>query len=357
MSTIPQAPALPATPRPIISIGAGGIVRDAHQPAYRGAHFPVHGVFDRHRGRAEALAADFGIGEVYDSLEAAVTAAPAGCVFDVAVPATALVELIPQLPAGANVLIQKPLGEDLEAAQQLRTICQDRRLNAAVNFQLRFAPFIIAARHLVDSGAIGRLHSLDLRVTVKTPWDLWPFLRGIPRLEILYHSIHYVDLVRHFMGEPQGVYARTTRHPAYPCLAATRTGMIMDYGDEHTAAIVTTHGHDFGQRHQESYIRWEGTDGAIRAQMGVLMDYPAGADDVLEVCRGTGEGAQWEPIPLEGTWFPDAFLGTMASVMCHADDPETPLPTQVDDACETMAVVEAAYLSSASGATAIPRDE
>ena len=50
---------------------------------------------------------------------------------------------------------------------------------------------------------------------------------------------------------------------------------------------------------------------------------------------------------------PHAFIGTMASVMAKAEDPSRPLPTSVDDALRTMAVVEAAYLSSASGSTPI----
>lgn len=235
----------------------------------------------------------------------------------------------------------------------LAGMCRTKRLTAAVNFQLRYAPFVIAARHLIDSGVIGELHSLDLRVTVHTPWHLWSFLQDIDRLEILYHSIHYIDLVRSFFGEPSGVYAKTTKHPACAHLAATRTGILFDYGEKIAANIVTTHGHDFGERHQESYIRWEGTKGAIVARMGVLMDYPQGRDDMLEYYSSDTAG-QWQQVPLQGAWFPDAFIGTMASLMRRADDPAAELATHSDDALQTMAVVEAAYESSETGATPIP---
>jgi predicted dehydrogenase len=36
----------PSTPRPIVVIGAGSIVRDAHLPVYAGLGFPVAGIFD-----------------------------------------------------------------------------------------------------------------------------------------------------------------------------------------------------------------------------------------------------------------------------------------------------------------------
>jgi len=35
---------LPSAPRPIVVIGAGGIVRDAHLPIYRRLNFPVAGI-------------------------------------------------------------------------------------------------------------------------------------------------------------------------------------------------------------------------------------------------------------------------------------------------------------------------
>ena len=47
---------VPSRPRPIVIIGAGDIVRDAHLPAYRKAGLPVAGAFDLRREVAEARA-------------------------------------------------------------------------------------------------------------------------------------------------------------------------------------------------------------------------------------------------------------------------------------------------------------
>ncbi|HWA24049.1 MAG TPA: Gfo/Idh/MocA family oxidoreductase [Lacunisphaera sp.] len=347
---------LPRSPRPIVSIGAGGIARDAHLPAYQLAGFPVAGVFDLDQAKAAKLATDFGIPRVFGSLAEAVTQAPAGAVFDVAVPASALAGLLPALPDGAPVLIQKPFGENLAAARALLAPCQRKRLQAAVNFQLRTSPGVVAARQLVAEGAIGELHDLEVRVTVYTPWQLWTFLEGIPRVEILYHSIHYVDLIRSFLGEPKGVYAKTVKHPRAARLAATRTTMALDYGEATRATITTNHGHNFGGEHQESYVKWEGTHGAIKLRLGLLLDYPRGEPDSLAVCvmGPDGQPGPWRNVPLAGNWFPHAFIGPMAAVMRFADGETTDLPTRVADAVRTMAVVEAAYESSARGATPVP---
>ena len=352
----PLAALLPRRPRPIVVIGAGGIVRDAHLPAYRLAGFSVAAVHDLDFDRARRLAADFGIPTVSPALAAAVAGAPAGAVFDVAVPASALFEVLSGLPDGAPVLIQKPFGQDLAQARELLALCRRKQLRAAVNFQLRYAPAVLAARELIASGAIGELHDIEVRVTVHMPWHLWSFLERSPRVEILYHSIHYLDLIRSFAGDPEGIYAKTLRSPLAPRLHSTRTAMILDYGDRLRATVTANHGHDYGLRHQESYVKWEGTRGAIKTQLGLLMDYPRGVRDYLEVCSfAPGSPArEWREEPLAGSWFPHAFIGTMAGVMRHADGEAGEPPTRVEDAARTMALVEAAYESSARGATPIP---
>jgi predicted dehydrogenase len=353
-SDVLQEPLLPRRPRPIVGVGAGAIVREAHLPAYRLAGFPVACVTDVNVEKARALARDFGVPRVAETLAEAVREAPERAVFDVAVPAPAIPRVLAELPDGAAVLIQKPMGENLAEARAILDVCKAKGLDAAVNFQLRFAPCVMAARDLVARGTIGMVHDVEVRVTCAMPWQLWTFLFGVPRMEIVYHSIHYVDLVRSFLGEPAAVYCKTLRHPKQMELASTRTAIALDYGDVIRATVTTNHGHEFGLRHQESYFKIEGTAGAIKARIGVNLDYPRGLPDELEYCRLGGASPEWRGLPLVGSWFPRAFVGTMASLMRHADGETTELPTRVEDAFRTMAVVEACYASSDGGGVSIP---
>lgn len=349
-----QTPVLPKSPRPIVIVGAGGIVRDAHLPAYKKVGFSVHGITDLAREKAEALAQEYAIPNVYHSTDEAVRHAPPDVVYDVAVPASATLSVLEALPAGSVVLMQKPMGENLQEARAIRDLCRERRLTAAVNFQLRYAPFIMAARSLIEQGVIGEVHDVEVRVLVNTPWHMWAFFETIPRVEILYHSVHYLDLVRSFLGEPQGIYAKTLKHPLQPKLASTRSALLLDYGEVTRATITANHGHSYGLRHQESYVKWEGTQGAIKAVMGLLLNYPKGMPDALEYCTTeNGRLTEWRSVPLEGSWFPDGFIGTMSSLMCFAEGSSNALPTSVEDAYKTMALVEAAYLSNESGATPV----
>jgi predicted dehydrogenase len=337
---------------PIVLIGAGGIVRDAHLPAYRKAGFQVHSIYDLVPSRARALAKEFEIGCVALSLEEAVGSAPSNAIFDIALPASEFLPVLAQIPTGSTVLLQKPMGQNLKEASTIRELCRSQKLTAAVNFQLRRAPAVTEARAMIAEGRIGTLHDIEVRVNVYTPWHLWTFLEKTPRVEILYHSIHYIDLLRSFCGDPARVYAKTLKHPSSPKLAATRSNIILDYGDAVRANITTNHGHNFGLQHQESYVKWEGTEGAIKAQLGLSMNYPKGERDYLAVVK-IGNERDWEQIPVEGSWFPDAFAHTMQSLMDFVSGRSPTLATSVDDAYRTMAVVEAAYESNADGGTAV----
>lgn len=337
---------------PIVLIGAGGIVRDAHLPAYRKAGFQVPSIYDLVPSLAQALAKEFEIGRVASSLEEAVGSGPSNAIFDIALPASEFLAVLAHIPNGSTVLLQKPMGQNLEEAGAIRELCRTRNLTAAVNFQLRRAPAVTKARTIIAEGKIGTLHDIEVRVNVYTPWHLWTFLEKTPRVEILYHSIHYIDLVRSFCGDPASVYAKTLKHPSSPKLAATRSNIILDYGDSVRANITTNHGHNFGLQHQESYVKWEGTEGAIKAQLGLSMNYPKGERDYLAVAK-IGNAGDWEEIPVEGSWFPDAFAHTMQSLMDFVSGKSPTLPTSVEDAYHTMAVVEAAYESNAGGGTPV----
>jgi predicted dehydrogenase len=348
-------PELPQHPRPIVILGAGGIVHDAHLPAYEKAGFPVVGICDRDLPRAQALADRYGIGSVTGSVTDAVTDAPPDAVFDLALMPEHYPEALEALPDGAAVLLQKPIGNRWDAVVRVAEICRRKRLVAAVNTQLRFAPYVSVARAAIADGVIGELYDLEIQVEVNTPWEIFPSVLALDRLEINMHSIHYLDLVRSFVGDPASVSAVTVRHPE-KAHANSRSGIVLHYPERPLRAIVTTnHDHHFGPRYEQSSIKWEGTKGAIRAQMGLLMAYPEGREDLLEIQLDADPRPTWRPLGFDGTWFPDAFIGSMGALLRYLEGSVPNLPTGLDDVLVTMAVVEAAYESSATGGVGLDR--
>jgi predicted dehydrogenase len=344
----------PKIARPIVILGAGGIVRAAHLPAYAKAGFPIVAIADSASGKAAALASEKGIANSFDSIEEAVRFAPSDAIYDVAVPASQIMTILPQLPAGAAVLMQKPMGDTLDDARAIRDFCRQRGLVAAVNFQLRYAPNNLAAVALERAGLLGELHDMEVQVRTHTPWELWDFLATAPRLEILYHSIHYLDLIRSWLGNPLGVYAKTVRSPQHRSLAATKSSIILDYGEWKRVFVVTNHGHDLPSETHHSFVQWEGTGGAIRIDMGVNLDYPKGVPDTLAYAIRESPGRQWKSLPISGNWFPDAFVGSMGALQAYVEGSVAELPIGFESAYETMALVEAAYRSSARSAEPLP---
>ena len=349
MTHLRQAWAVPSKPRPIVIIGAGGVVRTAHLPVYRRLKFPVAGLYDVNPDASRDTARRFGVSTVFSSLAEA--AASADAVFDLAVPGDQIAGVLKELPRGAAVLIQKPMGEDLATARSIVGICRELGLVAAMNFQLRFSPNVLALRDLVASRALGEIVDIEVRLVVKQPWRLWTFLEGAPRLEILYHSIHYLDTIRALVGEPRGVYCRAVAHPSMLEFRDTRSTIILDYGETLRCSLLLNHTHEHEGTHGASFLKVEGTKGAAQLTLGVNIDYPNGPRDTLEVALEKG---QWQAVDLRGSWFIEGFEGPMSNLQRFVAGEDAALVSPVDDAIRTMAIVEACYQSSASGGTPIP---
>jgi predicted dehydrogenase len=352
LTGLSQAWPRPSRPRPIVGIGAGAIVRTSHLPAYARLGLPVAGLFDIRPDAARETARAFGVATTYASLDEA--CAQTDVVFDVAVPGEAVAGVIARLPAGSPVLIQKPMGLDLAAARSILRICRERQLVAAMNFQLRFSPNILAITDLVARGALGTLTDIDVRIVVRQPWEQWSFLRGTPRLEVLYHSIHYIDTIRRIAGDPQGTYCRAVSHPDLPDFSDSRSSIILDYGNRLRCSLALNHTHRHDMTHRASCMTIEGTNASVFAVMGVNLEYPTGLPDRLEVAEA---GAGWRDVPLRGSWFTEAFEGPMSNLQRFVTGEDDTLVSPVDDAIRTMAVVEACYTSSAGGGTPIPAVE
>jgi predicted dehydrogenase len=342
---------MPIAPWPIAIIGAGGIIRDGHLPAYHKAGWNIFGIYDPERAKADFLAHEFEIKNVFESLGQMITVAPKEIVYDVAVPASVLPEVLSQLPDNATVLMQKPMGENIEEAVIIRNICKAKNFVAAINFQMRFIPAVSVAKKMIQAGVIGELHDMEIRMNIYHPWHLWKFLYGLPRMEMLYHSIHYMDLLRYFFGDPVKVYAKTLKHPKMMQLASTRSIIILEYDDIIKAHINTNHGHEFGLKYQESFIKFEGTKGAIKTTLGMNINYPEGVPDTFEyVILEADKPPKWETVSFHGaSWFPDAFMGSMANLMCYREGSSANLVNSIESGFKTMQLVEAAYESSGNG--------
>ena len=345
--------ASPSDPKPVIIIGAGGVVRTAHLPAYKLAQIPVKGTLDLNMQRSRALASDFEISNVYSNIAEAVADNGTNVVYDIAVPPNAIINILKELPEGAAILIQKPMGTDQNQAREIRTICRIKDFKSAMNFQLRFSPMMLAVKDAIERGWLGELLEIEVHLNIHTPWKIFPFLIPMKRVEIAVHSIHYLDTIRAMAGNPKGVFARSMRDPRVEDFAQTRTSVILDYGDTLRSTLSINHNHQYGRKFQSAWFRFEGIDGSMMVKLGVCYDYPNGEKDELWFCKN---GGQWEQIPLNGSWFIESFMGTMQNIQRYDSGEDNELYASTEDAYQTMALVEACFKSMSDPARRLVLD-
>lgn len=327
-------------------IGAGGIVQGAHLPAYRKAGLPVHAITDINPDKAQSLAEEFGIPHVYQSVEV-LLADPAIEVVDIAVPASEQPALLlAALNAGKHVLAQKPLATTVEAAIELASKAEASGLLVGVNQQLRFDEGIAAAHEMVQRGWLGELSGLSITVNLDTPWDLWDWAQSMERLEVMIHSIHYHDVVRWFLGNPSKVFALAGRTAGQAPIGETRTVSSYLYDSGVVAVVHANHVNKGGDNLAE--FRIDGSEGSLRGTLGLLYDYPVGRCDTLDVKSSVVPTDGWVPYPVTQRWIPDAFIGTMGSLLAEIAG-EGVRRSPISDNVDTVKLVHALYQSIESG--------
>jgi predicted dehydrogenase len=326
-------------------VGAGDIVVNAHLPAYRIANFRVAGIYDIDKNKAKLAAQLFNIPIVFDSLEQLLESDEIEVV-DIAVPTKFQLAIVKKAAeAGKHMLCQKPLAETLAEAVAIVDLCARAGVRAAVNQQMRWAPGIQASRNIVERGWLGSPLQGTIQVNVSTPWELWPWITQVDHLEVMYHSIHYLDSIRYVLGmKPESVYADGARFPGQVCKGETRTLIHFKFPGETRGLVYDNHNNINPQDDWYAMFRFEGTEGSIQGTNGALYNYPVGREDTISFYSRLLEAGRRYAPPLEGRWFPHAFMGSMGELMRAIEENREP-DNSVADNLITMQMVFASYRS------------
>ena len=145
------------------------------------------------------------------------------------------------IAAGKHLLCQKPLAADYASAVHLVALARERGVKLAVNQQMRWDAGIAVAKQLIAQGALGAPADARIEVSVRTPWHMWPWLAQQERLEIMFHSIHYLDALRYLFGDPVRVSSFHSRWPGQPEVGETRTLTVFEYADDLRVTIDVNH--------------------------------------------------------------------------------------------------------------------
>lgn len=338
-------------------VGSGFIVRDCHLPAYRKAGFNPLAVASRTLANAEEVARRHQIQLVYPTYEALLDD-PSIEVLDIAVPPNLQLSLIKQACARGTVkgiLAQKPLGMNLSEAVEAVNLCDRAGITLAVNQNMRYDQSVRAGKALLDAGYLGEPVLATIEMRGIPHWMPWQKDLGWVTLRIM--SIHHLDAFRYWFGNPERIFCSVRPDPrtSFP----HRDGIcayILEFPNLMRAVGLddTWTGPAKEGAPGDIYIRWriEGTEGLAIGDIGWCKD-PYTTPSTIRFAR-KGEIAFQQPVWSE-SWFPDAFIGTMAQLLCALEQGREPEISGRDN-LDTMALVEAAYRSTEIQAAVNPRE-
>jgi len=344
---------LPTLPRNrgvgIGCIGSGFIMADCHLVAYRAAGLNPVAITSRRIKKAKAVAKRHGIASVYPTYQA-MLADERVEVVDIAVPPDVQFEVIREVvrhPHIRGVLVQKPLALNYAQARKVVDLCRQAKITLCVNQNMRYDQSIRACKCLLDRDSLGEpvLATIDMRAIPH--WTPWQARQNWLTCRIM--SIHHLDTMRYWFGDPTRVYASFRTDPRTEKKFSHTDGiclMILEYAqglrcmicdDVWTGPAREGAASDIG-------IHWrvEGTEGLARGTIG-WPSYPKPTPSTIDYT--TTETGRWHKPRWKKVWFPDAFLGPMAELLCSLEEGCQPSLNGTDN-LKTIALVDACYRSA-----------
>jgi predicted dehydrogenase len=344
---------LPPRPRrldwAIGCVGAGFIMRDCHLVAYRQAGFNPVAIASRDPARARAVAELHGIPRAHATY-ADLLADPEIEVLDVAVPPDVQPDLIRQAVRHAGhlrgILAQKPLAMSVCEARECVDLCAGAGIALAVNQNMRYDQSVRALKDVLNRGWLGEPVLATIEMRAIPHWMPWS--EKLHSLSTFVMSIHHLDTFRYWLGTPDRVLASTRPDPRtrFPHTDGINL-YILEYERGCRAAAwddVWTGPAREGSENDIA-IRWrvEGTDGLARGTIG-WPSYPARTPSTLDFTTKQQPGYWLQPRWQE-VWFPDAFVGTMAQLLCAIEEGSEPEISGRDN-LETIALCSAVFAAA-----------
>lgn len=328
-------------------IGAGFIMADCHLVAYTSAGIRPLAIVSRRFDQAQQVAQRHSIDNVYSSVEELVSD-PRIEVLDIAVPPDCLLATVRQAVRPSNlrgILAQKPLGMNAQEAEEIVELCENAGVVLCVNQNMRYDQSVRACGALLRRGALGEpvLATIDMRAIPH--WMPWQERQGWATCRIM--SIHHLDAMRYWFGDPSRVYASFREDPRTHFPHVDGIGLyILEYDSGLRCMICddvwTGPAREGAEPDIGIQYRIEGTEGLAKGTIG-WPSYPERTPSTLEYTLSSSVG--WKRPTWDEVWFPDAFLGPMAELLVALERGEPPAMSGRDN-LQTMKLVDACYQSA-----------
>ncbi len=287
----------------------------------------VSRVAARDRGRAEAFAAEHGIGAVSDDYRAVVEADDVDVVYNPLPMSHHAHWTIAALRAGKHVFCEKPFAANAEEAAEMVRVADETGLVLGEAFHYRYHPLFARILDEVHSGRLGTLRHLDARfeVAIGKPDLRWDYATAGGSLMDL--GCYPVSWVRHIMGEEPTVTAAEADVDPPLIDAAIRAELAFPSG---TTATVSSSMVGEGV----VSLTIEGTEGRIVA------DNPMAPQNGNNLTIETGAGTTSGSVDAGVSY--DFMVRSFLDHLVHG----APFPTRGQDSIANMAAIDAIYAAA-----------
>lgn len=248
------------------------------------------------------------------------------------------------------VIVQKPFAPDLEGCRRMVALAEAANVPLMVHEDFRFQNVFRAAKKIIESGELGDL--TFGRLSWRTAIDVYsnqPYLIQVKRFMIMDVGIHLLDLARFLFGEAKGVFCRTQQ--IKEGIAGEDAATILLSHDNGATTVL-----DFSyasQRHPDPFPQ---TLVEIEGTLGTLI---IGANQVLTL-HSKGQSREEKIEHDNRSWTREPWTQIQDSVvhtqrhfvesLRQQHEPET----SGRDSLLTYGLLEAAYLSAATGQQVVP---
>lgn len=194
----------------IVVIGAGN--RANKYLEYAREHpdeLQLVGVAEINELRRRAFSRTFGLAEeaCYDDYDALFAAGIDADMALVATPDHAHVDpVLKAIQAGWHVLLEKPIAQQLDACLEIARLAREHHVLVGVCHVLRYHPYFLKIKELVDSGIFGQVVSVSHTVSVGLDRAMHSYVRGMYRREadsnpmLLAKCCHDIDFLLWITG-------------------------------------------------------------------------------------------------------------------------------------------------------------
>ena len=246
---------------------------------------------------------------------------------------------------GVPVICQKPFAPTIDDARAIVDCFSAADLPLMVHENFRWQTPMLAVKRAVVEGQIGR--PFFARISWRTGFDVFanqPYLAEVERLIILDLGIHLLDVSRFLLGEAGSIVGHVSR--THPKIQGEDSATMLL---RHTSGATSVVDCSYAARRDpdlfpETIIEIDGETGSIRLDPGYALTVhsPNGTQTTNVGPRMLSWATQpWHMIQ-------ESVLNTQQHWVDSLRARSTPEPSG-DDNLRTMALVEAAYESAASG--------